>query len=342
MTHDPLPATATGNPAIAHDPLPATATGNPATTRSPLPPARQPLLQVEGLSKEYSVNSPWFGRRGVFTAVGGVSFSLEKGETLGLVGESGSGKSTVARCLMQLERPSGGRVLLEGRDLTELSQRELRPLRKVMQIIFQDPYSALNPRMTAGRFVADPILIHEGRQPRQALEQRVRALFAKVGLDSSHIGRYPHEFSGGQRQRICIARALALSPRLIVADEPITALDVSIQAQIINLLQQLQDEQGLSYLFISHDLGMVRHICHRVAVMLRGLIVETGSVEDIFNDPRHPYTQALLSATLEADPALERGKKRVFYTGSPTGWQTAGYMKEVSAGHFVREETPVP
>ncbi|WP_413725562.1 ABC transporter ATP-binding protein [Sodalis sp. RH16] len=321
-----------------HAPPPATAIERQATSHAPSPPARPPLLQVEGLSKEYPVNSPWFGRRGVFTAVGGVSFSLAKGETLGLVGESGSGKSTVARCLMQLERPTGGRVLLEGQDLAQLGQSELRPLRRVMQIIFQDPYSALNPRMTAGRFVADPIIIHEGRQPRQALEQRVEALFAKVGLDNSHIHRYPHEFSGGQRQRICIARALVLSPRLIVADEPITALDVSIQAQIINLLQQLQDEQGLSYLFISHDLGMVRHICHRVAVMLRGMIVETGSVEDIFNDPRHLYTQALLSATLEADPALERSKKRTFYSPTPAGRLTAGYMREVSPGHFVREE----
>jgi len=310
-------------------------------THASLDPVQPPLLQVEGLSKEYSVNNAWFGRRGVFSAVGGVSFSLAKGETLGLVGESGSGKSTVARCLMQLERPTSGRVLLNGQDLTGMSQRELRPLRKVMQIIFQDPYSALNPRMTAGRFVADPILIHEGKQPRRALQQRVEALFAKVGLDGSHMDRYPHEFSGGQRQRICIARALALSPRLIVADEPITALDVSIQAQIINLLQRLQDEQGLSYLFISHDLGMVRHICHRVAVMLHGAIVETGSVADIFNDPRHPYTQALLSATLEADPARERGKKRLFYTASPTAWHTAGYMKELSPGHFVREEAPI-
>ena len=297
-----------------------------------------PLLQVDGLTKEYPAGSSLFGRRGVFKAVDGVSFSLARGETLGLVGESGSGKSTVARCLMQLERPTGGRVQLNGQELVGMTQRQLRPLRKVMQIIFQDPYSSLNPRMTAGRFVADPILIHEGKQPRRALQNRLQTLFARVGLDNSHINRYPHEFSGGQRQRICIARALAMSPQLIVADEPITALDVSIQAQIINLLQQLQDEQGLSYLFISHDLGMVRHICHRVAVMLRGMIVETGPVDAIFDDARHPYTQALLSATLEADPARERAKNRVFYAAGPAAWHNAGYMKEVNPGHFVRQE----
>ncbi|WP_410014489.1 ABC transporter ATP-binding protein [Sodalis sp. C49] len=302
-----------------------------------MPPSSPPLLQVEGLCKDYPAGASLLGARAVLRAVDGVSFTLARGETLGLVGESGSGKSTVARCVMQLERPTGGRVLLNGRDLVGMSQSALRPLRKVMQIIFQDPYSSLNPRMTVGRFVADPIMIHEGKIPREALMQRVRALFAKVGLDARHLGRYPHEFSGGQRQRVCIARALAMSPQLIVADEPITALDVSIQAQIINLLQQLQDEQGLAYLFISHDLGMVRHICHRVAVMLRGLIVETGPAEAIFHDARHPYTQALLSATLEADPARERSKARLFFDAAQLDGRASGFMKEVTPGHFVRE-----
>ncbi|NDL62154.1 ATP-binding cassette domain-containing protein [Enterobacteriales bacterium SAP-6] len=305
-----------------------------------MPPLSPPLLQVDGLSKEYAVGASLMGARKVFRAVDGVSFTLARGETLGLVGESGSGKSTVARCVMQLERPTGGRVLLNGQDLVGMSQSRLQPLRKVMQIIFQDPYSSLNPRMTVGRFVADPLLIHEGKLTREALTQRVRALFAKVGLDSSHIGRYPHEFSGGQRQRVCIARALAMSPQLIVADEPITALDVSIQAQIINLLQTLQDEQGLAYLFISHDLGMVRHICHRVAVMLRGLIVETGPADAIFSDARHPYTRALLSATLEADPARERVKTRHFFDIRQLAGQGDGFMKEVAPGHFVREYRP--
>ncbi|HEY0208003.1 ABC transporter ATP-binding protein [Acerihabitans sp.] len=303
-------------------------------------PSPPPLLRVEGLCKDYTAGASFVGARTVLRAVDGVSFSLERGETLGLVGESGSGKSTVARCVMQLERPTGGRVVLNGQDLVGMGPSALRPLRKVMQIIFQDPYSSLNPRMTVGRFVADPMIIHEGKIPREALAQRVRALFAKVGLDARHISRYPHEFSGGQRQRVCIARALALSPQLIVADEPITALDVSIQAQIINLLQRLQDEQGLAYLFISHDLGMVRHICHRVAVMLRGLIVETGPADAIFQDARHPYTQALLSATLEADPGRERTKTRLFFDAAQREGQAAGFMKEVTPGHFVREYAP--
>lgn len=294
-----------------------------------------PLLAVDGLVKHFHMDSSLFGSRHRVTAVHGINFSIQKGETLGLVGESGSGKSTVARCVMQLERPSGGRVVFDGHDLTQMSESALRPIKKKMQIVFQDPYSALNPRMAVGSFVSEPIRIHQGRISRDEMQERVSTLFRRVGLDPIHMTRYPHEFSGGQRQRVGIARALAMDPQLIIADEPITALDVSIQAQIVNLLQSLQEEQNIAYLFISHDLGMVRHLCHRVAVMLKGRIVETGPAEAIFHDARHPYTQALISATLEADPNIAKQMSRKSYDTRSFLPDEPRNMMEVNDGHFV-------
>ena len=261
-----------------------------------------PILEVRDLMRSYGgTRSLFHAPKPLVHAINGVSFSIGEGETLGLVGESGSGKSTVGRAVVQLERPDAGEVRFRGQELTRLGARDLKPYRREMQIIFQDPYGALNPRMRVGRFVGEPLAVH-GLAHGSALADRVAELFRQVGLEPSYMARYPHEFSGGQRQRICIARAIALKPSFIVADEPITALDVSIQAQIVNLFQDLQDEMRLAYLFIAHDLSMVRYLCARVAVMLRGRIVELAPTEAIFADPRHPYTQSLLAAIPVPDP----------------------------------------
>ena len=246
------------------------------------------------------------GRRQRLRAVDGVSFSISEGEALGLVGESGCGKTTVAKLIMRLITPTSGRIVFMGRDITGLGRRGMRPIRRNMQIVFQDPFASLNPGMKAGDIVAEPLLIHEGRRPGR---RRIDELLGLVGLDPGDAEKHPHEFSGGQRQRISIARALALRPKLLVLDEPVSALDVSIQAQIINLLIELKRELGLAYLFIAHDLSVVRHVCERVAVMYLGRIVEWGSRAEVFDRPSHPYTQALVSAVPVPEP-LTRGERR--------------------------------
>ena len=293
----------------------------------------EPLLRVRGLRKEYAGRAGWFGQRGMTThAVDDISFDVLPGETLGLVGESGSGKSTTGRLVMRLEEPDGGEVSFEGRVITGLSATDMKPIRRRMQIVFQDPFAALSPRMRVGRFVGEPLVVHRAGGTASQRRERVAELFRLVGLQPDFMGRYPHEFSGGQRQRIVIARAIALEPRFIVADEPITALDVSIQAQIVNLFQDLRERLGLAYLFIAHDLSMVRYLCQRVAVMLRGRIVEIGPTEAIFEDPRHPYTQALLSAVPIPDPDIERTRRRLVY--DPDQAASAGQLEEVTPGHW--------
>ncbi|HKO69760.1 MAG TPA: dipeptide ABC transporter ATP-binding protein [Bradyrhizobium sp.] len=264
------------------------------------------LLEISDLKKHYPVRSGILRRAvGTVHAVDGVSFTVGVGETLGLVGESGCGKSTVARSILRLIEPTGGSIRLNGKDITHLGKAELRPNRRSMQIIFQDPFASLNPRMTAGDIVGEPLSVHglaAGRKKRE----RVAELFQQVGLRADQMHNYPHQFSGGQRQRICIARALALGPDLIVCDEPVSALDVSIQAQVINLLIDLQRKHHFSYLFIAHDLAVVAHISHRVAVMYLGRVVELADKAELFGNPRHPYTQALLASVPVADPKAKR------------------------------------
>jgi peptide/nickel transport system ATP-binding protein len=259
------------------------------------------LLRVRGLVKHFPIE----GSDDVLRAVDGVSFDIRKGETLGLVGESGCGKSTAGRCILRLIEPTKGAITFDGHDVTAMRKSELRELRREMQIVFQDPYASLNPRMKVGDIVGEPLVIHKMGMKRQRRE-RVAELLARVGLDPDYANRYPHEFSGGQRQRIGVARALALNPKLIVADEPVSALDVSVQAQVVNLLQDLQAEFGLTYLFISHGLAVVEHISTRVAVMYLGRIVEIATALDLYAQPLHPYTQALLSAIPVPDPKAKR------------------------------------
>jgi ABC-type oligopeptide transport system ATPase subunit len=268
------------------------------------------LLEVRDLVKRFPVKRGLFVERTVdwVDAVAGVSFDIGAGETLGLVGESGSGKSTTGFCILQLMRPTSGSVRFEGRELTELSGEELRRVRRDAQIVFQDPYSSLDPRMTVGNIVAEPLVVH-GVGTRRDRRTRVRELLDVVGFDPAYVNRYPHEFSGGQRQRIGIARALALSPRLIVCDEPVSALDVSIQAQIINLLKDLQAEFGLAYLFIAHDLAVVRSVSDRIAVMHRGRIVETGPASEVYERPKDAYTKALLASVPVPDPGRMQDRK---------------------------------
>jgi len=275
-----------------------------------------PLIQVENLQVFFPITAGLFQRRvGEVRAVDDITFEIRKGETLGLVGESGCGKSTTGRALIRLREATGGSVRFDGTDLTQLSTRELRRLRRRMQIIFQDPYSSLNPRMTVGSIISEPIETHHLAATKQAKMQRVRELLALVGLNPNYTNRYPHEFSGGQRQRIGIARALAVEPEFIVCDEPISALDVSIQAQVLNLLIELREQFGLTYLFIAHDLSVVRHISDRVGVMYLGKLVELGPPTAIYETPGHPYTRALLSAVPIPDPKAERRRKRVILTG---------------------------
>ncbi len=277
---------------------------------------KAPLLEVRDLHKHFPV-----GKRGILgrpagwlRAVDGVSFALERGQSLGLVGESGCGKSTTARTVIGLQRATSGSVRLDGVELTGLSPRALFPHRRRMQMIFQDPYASLDPRQTVGSILAEPLQIHRIAKPRER-RMRALALLDAVGLNPRHVNRYPHEFSGGQRQRVGIARALALEPDLILCDEPVSALDVSIQAQIINLLKELQERFGIAYLFIAHDLAVVRQLCQRVAVMYLGRIVEVAERDALYADPQHPYTRALLSAVPIPDPERERARQRILLAG---------------------------
>jgi ABC-type oligopeptide transport system ATPase subunit len=287
-----------------------------------------PLLEVRHLSKEFSRKQGLFGRKTVVRAVDDVSFSIEKGETFGLVGESGSGKTTTGRCILRLIEPTSGEVLFDGRNVLALSRGDLRRARRDMQIVFQDPYSSLNPRMRVADIVEEPLIIHQlgSRADRRA---RVKELFALVGLNPDHLARYPHEFSGGQRQRVGLARALALNPSLIIADEPVSALDVSVQAQVVNLLMDLQERLKLTYLFIAHDLRLVEHICSRVAVMYLGKIVEMGDTAKLFAAPQHPYTRALLSAIPVPDPDAPR----VRIVLDPSSFDRSAPLREVGIGH---------
>ena len=265
-----------------------------------------PLLEVRDLQKHYPVRGGIFSRTvGTVRAVAGVSLQVHAGQTLGLVGESGCGKSTLGRTLMRLEEPTSGQVLFEGRDLAQASGAELFKLRREMQMVFQDPYSSLNPRLTVGEIVREPMLVH-GMGSKAQQTRRVRELLATVGLGADALTRYPSEFSGGQRQRIGVARALSLNPRLVIADEPVSALDVSVQSQVLNLMVQLQRERGLAYVFISHDLSVVEHVSDTVAIMYLGRIVEMGPVRQIFDRPAHPYTRALMQAIPSGNPRLRR------------------------------------
>jgi len=303
---------------------------------------KQVLLKVENLYKHFPIKKGIiFSRQtGAVHAVDGISFNIYNGETLGLVGESGCGKSTTGRTILQLYRPTSGSVFFEGDDLAKLKGENLRRKRRDLQMIFQDPYASLNPRMTVGQIIGEPMEIH-GTYKGAAQTKRVQDLLQLVGLNGAFANRYPHEFSGGQRQRIGVARALALEPKLIVCDEPISALDVSIQAQVVNLLEDLQSTMGLTYLFIAHDLSMVRHISDRIAVMYLGIIVELADRNELYANPRHPYTQALLSAVPYPDPFVEEKRKRIILEGDvpspvnpPSGCRfrtRCQYAKEICA-----------
>ncbi|GAB4547567.1 MAG: dipeptide ABC transporter ATP-binding protein [Anaerolineales bacterium] len=314
------------------------------------------LLKVEDLKMHFPIYRGVFQRQvGAVHAVDGVSFDVYRGETLGLVGESGCGKSTTGRTILQLYKPTAGKILFEGVDLSKLKTEEMRQMRRKMQMIFQDPYASLNPRMTVGDIVGEPLIVHNMATGSETPD-RVAHLLEMVGLNPAFATRYPHEFSGGQRQRVGVARALALNPSLIICDEPISALDVSIQAQVVNLLEELQDRLGLTYLFIAHDLSMVRHISKRVAVMYLGVIMELADQDDLYREPLHPYTQALLSAVPIPDPTADANRDRVILQGDvpspvnpPSGCRfrtrcpiaqevCAGErpeFREVKAGHFV-------
>jgi oligopeptide transport system ATP-binding protein len=287
------------------------------------------LLEVDGLTKHFVRKPGLFGKTSVVKAVDDVTFSIDAGEMFGLVGESGSGKSTTGRCILRLIEPTSGRVRFKGEDVLAFGRERMRRARRDMQIVFQDPYSSLNPRMRVRDIVEEPLVIHE-LGSRDERRERVRQLFELVGLEPAHLDRYPHEFSGGQRQRIGIARALALNPAFVIADEAVSALDVSIQAQVVKLLLDLQTRLSLTYLFIAHDLRLVEHICSRVAVMYRGRIVEMGETKAIFANPTHPYTRALLSAIPVLDPDAPRTRIEL----DQASFDPAASLKEVGRGHL--------
>ena len=281
---------------------------------------RTPLLSVQHLCKEFPVESGVFGKRfskRAVHAVNDVSFDIYAGETFGLVGESGCGKSTTGRCIMHLTRPTSGTVLFEGKDVSKMSKKELKEMRRNMQFIFQDPYASLNPRMTIGEIVSEPLIIHNVMPDAKEREEYVRGLLDVVGLNPEHINRYPHEFSGGQRQRVGIARAFALKPKIIICDEPVSALDVYIQAKVLNLLNDLQKEYGTAYLFIAHDLSVVQHISDNIGVMYLGNMMEYADWKDLYDRPHHPYTQSLLSAVPVPDPDIQATRKRIVLAGDP-------------------------
>ena len=278
-----------------------------------------PLLKVEHLHKEFPTGTGFMGgkfSKKVVSAVNDLSFEIRAGETFGLVGESGCGKSTTGRAIMHLDPPTSGKVYFEGRDISKMNKKELKAMRREMQFIFQDPYASLNPRMTIGEIISEPMVIHGIGTPEERIE-RVRELLDVVGLNPEHINRYPHEFSGGQRQRVGIARSFILRPKLIICDEPVSALDVSIQAQVLNLLKDLQKQYGTAYLFIAHDLSVVQHISDRVAVMYLGKMVELSDWKSLYAEPNHPYTQALLSAVPIPDPDVQQNRKRIILAGDP-------------------------
>jgi ABC-type oligopeptide transport system ATPase subunit len=287
-----------------------------------------PLLEVRHLVKEFGRKGGLLRKAGVVRAVNDVSFTIDEGETFGLVGESGSGKTTTGRCILRLIEPTSGEVQFKGEDVLAFSRSRMRAARREMQIVFQDPYSSLNPRMRVGKIVEEPLIIH-GIGNKAERQARVTELFQLVGLDPEQLSRYPHQFSGGQRQRIGLARALALNPSLIIADEPVSALDVSVQAQVVNLLMDLQQRLKLTYLFIAHDLRLVQHICNRVAVMYLGRIVEMGPTARLFEAPAHPYTRALLSAIPIPDPSA--AKQRILL--DPSTFDKDASLKEIAAGH---------
>lgn len=322
----------------------------------------EPLLKVVDLVKHFPVERGVILQRlsGVVRAVDGVSFDIKEAETLGLVGESGCGKTTVGRCIVGLVKPTSGKIYFDNIEVTSLKEKKFRKLRKEVQIIFQDPYSSLNPRMTIGEIISEPFVIH-GFGSKKGIKEKVLELMESVGLKKEHYNRYPHEFSGGQRQRIGVARAIALNPRLVVCDEPVSALDVSIQAQVLNLLYELKEKLKLSYLFISHDLSVVRYISERVAVMYLGKLVELAKNEKLYSQPLHPYTQALLSAVPIPDPRKERGRRRIVLEGGvpsfnevisgcrfePRCWKAKDICREkepdfveVESNHFVRCHLP--
>ena len=291
-----------------------------ATAEATTAPANEPgevLVEVKNLKKYFPVLDGLFIKREVaqVKAVDDVSFTIRKGETLGLVGESGCGKTTIGRCILQLEKATAGSITFDGTDLTKLSSEELIPFRQRIQVIFQDPYSSLNPRMTIGAIISEPMKVHNILPSEEARKQRVRELLHRCGLNPKFYDRYPHEMSGGQRQRVGIARALAMNPEFIICDEAVSALDVSIQAQVINLLEDLREEFGLTYLFIAHDLSVVRHISHRVAVMYLGKMVEFADGDELFDYPTHPYTRALLNAVPVPDPAIEAEREHQIIKG---------------------------
>lgn len=323
-----------------------------------------PILSVRNLQKHFPTKRGGLfnAQRGVVKAVDGLNLDVYPGETVGLVGESGCGKTTAGRTILRLYEPTAGQVIFEGTDITEISRKELTSYRARMQMIFQDPYSSLNPRQTVGRIISAPFEI-QGIEPEGGVKRRVQELLEVVGLNPEHYNRYPHEFSGGQRQRIGIARSIALNPRLIVADEPVSALDVSIQAQVINLLEDLQNEFNVAYLFIAHDLSVVKHISDRVAVMYLGKVMEFAKTDELFEHPRHPYTKALLSAVPVPDPNVERQRERIILSGDlpspmnpPSGcvfntrcWKATDKCRtevpalvQISAGHELACHYPEP